>query len=162
MVRSTTTRPSAVTSRPLTAASGCTANPAAQTVTSAGTERPSAAIATPGSTAAIAVCSWTAMPNRAKDARRWRRAFGDSHAPSSPRAASATFRSGRASAISAAVSIPVSPSPTTNTLPPGPSSASRSRRRSAADRPVTSKAYSATPGTPCRSTALPSAYSRVS
>lgn len=47
---------------------------------------------------------------------------------------------------SAVVSMPVSPSPTTSTVPPSPRPARRSRRRSAEDRPVTSKAYAAMRG----------------
>src|SRR4051812_44329233 len=58
------------------------------------------------------------MPSRSTASRRYRWAFSSSQSPKPPQVAIATWRSGRAAAISVHVSRPVRPPPTTSTLPP--------------------------------------------
>ncbi|CAM5352462.1 hypothetical protein SMICM304S_11467 [Streptomyces microflavus] len=161
MVPSTSIRPVVSVFSAVACAIGWTAKPVVHTVTAAGMVE-SAVVTRSASTAVTAVCSCTVMPSRSTTFRRCRAPLGESQSPSPPRAARATSRSGRASAISVAASRPVSPPPTTTTGCPAARPARRSRSRSAPGRPAMSWACSAVPGTPCVFQALPRAYTRVS
>ncbi len=134
MVPSTTIWPVSETSRAVACAIGWTAKPVVHTVTAAGMVVPSAVVTRSASTPVTAVCSCTVMPSCAKTFRRCCRPLGESQSPSPPRAARATSRSGRASAISVAASRPVRPPPTTTTGCPASRPARRSRSRSAPGR----------------------------
>lgn len=123
---------------------------------------PSAVVTWSAVTSVTAVCSCTVMPSPPKTFRTCRRPLGESQSASSPRAARATSRSGRASATSVAASRPVSPPPTTTTGCPACRAARRSRSRSAPGRPAISWACSSVPGAPWLSQPLPRAYTRVS